>query len=314
MSGNESTTERTYDPRRYAPGELAALAARHGLKRSAARPRFTVYLRRLWDRRRFISAYADARNTSKYSGTVVGRLWQVITPLLNAAVYFVMFGLILGGSDEVEHYVTFLVTGMFVFTYTQRTVAAGAKSMSTDLGLIRALHFPRAVLPLARTLQELQQLLWSMLVLLAIVLLDGASPSAYWLLIPVALLLQTMFNAGAALTVARLGDQVRDLNHLMPFITRTWLYLSGIFFSIQDKVVGHPLPDGEWSGAHLPQWVADLMYANPAAAYIELMRGLLTSATGPTATTWLTCAAWAVVGLIGGGWYFWSAEERYGRG
>ncbi|PZG24496.1 ABC transporter [Spongiactinospora gelatinilytica] len=314
MSGNESTAERTYDPRRYAPGELAALATRHGLRRSAARPRMTVYLRRLWDRRRFISAYADARNTSKYSGTVIGRLWQVITPLLNAAVYFVMFGLILGGGAGVDNYVAFLVTGMFVFTYTQRTVAAGGKSVSANLSLIRALHFPRAILPIAYTLQELQQLFWSMLVLLPIVLLDGGRPSAHWLLVPVALFLQTLFNAGAALIAARLGTQVRDLNQLMPFITRTWLYLSGIFFSIQDKVVGHPAPDGEWSGAHLPQWVADLMYANPAAAYIELMRGLLMSDTGPTATTWLTCAAWALIGCVGGVWYFWSAEERYGRG
>ncbi len=49
------------------------------------------------------------------------------------------------------NYPAFLLTGMFVFTYTQRRCTAGAKSISGNLSLIRALHFPRAALPLAYT-------------------------------------------------------------------------------------------------------------------------------------------------------------------
>src|SRR5690606_1369652 len=105
---------------------------------------------------------------------------------------------------------------------------------SSNLSLIRALHFPRASLPLAYTLQELQQLGWSMAVLIAIVLVTGEPVTWLWLLIPVALLLQTLFNLGAALMVARIGAFVRDVNQLLPFALRTWLYASGVFYSIQE--------------------------------------------------------------------------------
>jgi teichoic acid transport system permease protein len=91
----------------------------------------------------------------------------------------------------------------------------------------------------------------------------------------------------------------------LPFITRTWLYASGVFFSIQDKVV---------ESAHLPQWVADVMYLNPAASYIELMRDILINDHDPPGMVWVSCVFWALFALGFGFWYFWRSEERYGRG
>ncbi|TMR25259.1 ABC transporter permease [Nonomuraea turkmeniaca] len=286
-------------------GSLAELAKKHGLRPAIARPRFRVYLRQLWERRHFILTYATSRNVSKYSGSALGQLWQVITPLLNAAIYYVMFGLILGGSKNIPNYPAFLLTGMFVFTYTQRTVTAGAKSISGNLSLIRALHFPRASLPLAYTIQELQQLVISMGVLLVIVVITGELPTWLWLMIPVVLVLQTMFNIGAGLIMARLGASMRDLNQLLPFIMRTWLYASGVFFAIHDKVV---------NSAGLPEWVATAMYLNPAASYIEWMRDLLIGSHTPPRMVWVSCLCWAVFALFAGFWYFWRAEDRYGRG
>ncbi|MCK2215908.1 ABC transporter permease [Actinomadura sp. ATCC 31491] len=288
-----------------APGSLAELARRHGLRPAVARPSLTVYLRQLWQRRHFILTYATSRNVSKYSGSALGQLWQVLTPLLNAAIYYVMFGLILGGSHGVRNYPAFLLTGMFVFTYTQRTVTAGAKSVSGNLSLIRALHFPRASLPLAYAIQELQQLAVSMGVLLVIVLITGEPITWFWLVIPVVLVLQTMFNVGAGLVMARVGASMRDLNQLLPFVMRTWLYASGVFFVIHDKVV---------KSAGFPEWVATVMYLNPAASYIEFMRDLLISRHTPPELVWLSCLCWAVAALAGGFWYFWRAEDRYGRG
>ncbi|MEV4802528.1 ABC transporter permease [Nonomuraea sp. NPDC049421] len=311
MSQPESAVADAQAGGRSGQEPLAKLAKRYGLRRAIARPRFPVYLRQLWERRHFILTYATSRNVSKYSSSTLGQLWQVLTPLLNAAIYFVMFGLILGGGKGIENYPAFLLTGMFIFTFTQRTVTAGAKSISGNLSLIRALHFPRASLPLAYTIQELQQLAISMGVLLALVVIMGQTPTWFWLMIPVVLALQTLFNIGAGLIVARLGATMRDLNQLLPFITRTWLYASGVFFSIQDKVVG---------SAELPQWVANVMYLNPAASFIEWMREILIHTYRPEfghhppPMVWMSCVFWAVFALGFGFWYFWRSEERYGRG
>ena len=46
--------------------DLRALALRHGLSVSGARPSLPEYARQLWSRRHFITAFATA--TSKYTG------------------------------------------------------------------------------------------------------------------------------------------------------------------------------------------------------------------------------------------------------
>ncbi|MEV0968787.1 ABC transporter permease [Microtetraspora glauca] len=285
-----------------APESLAALAERHGLRRAIARPTLPAYLRQLWTRRHFILTYATSRNVSKYSESALGQLWQVLTPLLNAAVYWLMFGVILGQSKNIDNYPAFLITGVMVFTFTQRTVISGAKSVSSNLSLIRALHFPRASLPLAYAVQELQQLGWSMGVLIVLVLVTGEPITWLWLLIPVTLALQLVFNVGASLFMARVGAFVRDTNQLLPFITRTWLYASGVFYSISERT--EKLPD-------VLRWALEF---NPAAAYIEFMRDLLIYQRFPERWAWITCIFWAIFALIVGFWYFWRAEERYGRG
>jgi len=131
----------------------------------------------------------------------LGQLWQVMTPLLNAAVYYLIFGLLLGTSKGIDNFIAFLVTGIFIFTFTQSSVMSGVRAVAGNLGLIRALHFPRASMPVALTLMQLQQLMMSMFVLVAIVLMTGETPRLSWLLAVPALLTQWVFNTGLAMIV-----------------------------------------------------------------------------------------------------------------
>ncbi|GAA4058434.1 ABC transporter permease [Streptomyces shaanxiensis] len=285
----------------------AQLADKYGLSVSGARPSLFEYVRQLWDRRHFILAFSRAKLTAQYSQAKLGQLWQVATPLLNAAVYFFIFGLILeadrGMSREV--YVPFLVTGVFVFTFTQSSVMAGVRAISGNLGLVRALHFPRASLPISFSLQQLQQLLFSMIVLFAVALIFGSYPAMSWLLIIPVLVLQFFFNTGLAMIMARAGSKTPDLAQLMPFVMRTWMYASGVMFSIpvmlKDK----------------PAWIADILQWNPAAVYMDLMRFALIDGYGSDnlpSHVWAVALGWAVLFFVGGFVYFWKAEERYGRG
>ena len=126
--------------------------------------------------------FATARNVAMYTEARLGQLWQVLTPLLNAAVYYLIFGLILGTSRGVPNFPAFLITGIFIFNFTQRAFITTSRVMPDSLPLIRALPFPRACLPIGYVLIELEQLVMSMLVLIVIVLATGEPLTWYWLL------------------------------------------------------------------------------------------------------------------------------------
>ena len=319
------------------PGQpLAELAAQHKLRPSAQRPALMAYMGKLWQRRHFIMAYATARNVSMYTDARLGQVWQVLTPLLNVAVYYLIFGVLFKANRGVEHYIAFLVIGVFIFTFTERSLLVGSRVMHNNLSLIRALQFPRASLPLAYVIVELQQLMLSMVVMFVIVLVQHEPPTWYWFLAVPILLLQTLFNIGATLIIARIGAELNDVSQLVPFLTRVWRYFCGVMYSIAT------LP------ATLPLWAKQILQLNPAAVYISLMRFAVmesqrTNAPGakpysaagcayfhthltdygaqaychPEVTLpelWLAGVGWALVALLIGIVYFWRAEARYGRG
>ncbi|WP_307795700.1 ABC transporter permease [Actinacidiphila acididurans] len=283
----------------------AELAAAHGLTPVGARSPLAEYARLLWGRRHFVVALATARQTALYSGARLGQLWQVLTPLLNAAVYFLIFGDLLGTGRGVPDYIPFLCTGVFVFTFTQSAALSGARSLTDNAGLVRALHFPRASLPLAATVAQLQQLLLSLAVLAAVLLADGVPLTARWLLAPPALVLQTLFNCGLALALARIGARTTDFAQVLPFVLRTWMYVSGIFYDLS-RIAGHA-----------PHTVRLLLDVNPALIYVSLMRYALidsVSAHRLPPHVWPLALIWATVAASAGYAFFWSSEEEYGRG
>ncbi|QMU76196.1 ABC transporter permease [Streptacidiphilus sp. PB12-B1b] len=283
----------------------AELAAAHGLTISGRRPSLAAYTAQLWSRRHFIVAFATARLTAMYTAARLGQIWQVMTPLLNAAVYYLIFGLLLGTNRGIPNFIAYLCTGVFVFQFTQSAVLAGTRSIADNLGLIRALHFPRACLPIAFTVIQLQQLIFSMGVLGVIVLATGEPLTWRWLLIVPVLLLQSVFNAGLALFMARIGAKTTDMAQLMPFVLRTWMYLSGVFWAVSSFT------------ADAPRWVATVLNLNPALIFNDLMRyALMESVTASLLPShvWVIAAGWALLVGLAGYVFFWRAEEEYGRG
>jgi teichoic acid transport system permease protein len=318
------------------PGQsLAEFAALHGLRPASERPGLVSYLGVVWHRRHFIVAYATARNVSMYTEARLGQLWQVLTPLLNSAVYYLIFGIIFQANRGVTHYIAYLVIGVFIFSFTERSIVVGSNVMRANMALIRALHFPRACLPLAYVLVEFQQLLLSMIVMFTIVLAEGEPLTLFWFLLVPALVLQSMFNMGAALIMARVGAGAQDFSQLVPFLLRVWRYFCGVMYSIDTLSV------------KLPLWAKQLLELNPAAVYISLARYAIMAsqrAYSPGAKPynaalcaafdakktpalqaychpdvlnsqlWLAGVGWAVVTLVAGVIFFWQAETRYGRG
>jgi teichoic acid transport system permease protein len=345
VTGGDSATATEEPENTLLPAEpLRDLALRYGLQRTAIRPPLRSYASDLWQRRYFITGFATARNVAMYTEARLGQLWQVLTPLLNAGVYYLIFGLLLGTNRGVPNYVSFLVTGIFVFNFTQRAFITSSQVIRDTLPLIRALYFPRACLPLGYVLIELQQLILSFAVLFVIVLFTHEPITWYWLLIIPALILQTVFNVGCGLVLARWGSGFDDVSQLLPFIVRTWLYVSGVLFSLQALTL---TLHGKLHDHHI---IAYLLQINPAAVYITLIRNaLLRSEREATPgyqpynaakchlyqvfpgqkpsfsaychpvlpgipELWLWGAGWAVVAVIVGFLFFWRAEARYGRG
>ncbi|HEY9468211.1 MAG TPA: ABC transporter permease [Propionibacteriaceae bacterium] len=265
------------------------------------RPNLGRYLADLHQRRHFIWADSRARAFSGNRDTLLGNLWLIGRPILDGFAYYVIFGLILGTSRGVENFIGFLLVGVFLFSYTSRSLTGGAGVMNSGKNLIRAFSFPRAAIPMALLIRETLSMIpviVTMLVMITVIP-PHADITWRWGLFPLVFLLLMMFNAGLIFYAARLRSAIPDLRHVLGFISRFWLYGSGVMFTLE-RFITHPT-------------LLEIMQLNPAYCAIELSRELLIYGTTPALELWLTLGAWAVVTPILGFVYFWQAEEEYGR-
>ena len=282
-----------------------------GLIPLGGRPRWRDYLAALWARREFTRSLASGQLRSQNMDTVLGNVWQLINPILLISVYYLVFGVLLNIGDGAlpwrpANYIGFLSIGVFIYSYQQRAVVAGASSIIGNLGLIRSLQFPRAVLPTSVTIKEVLGFGSSFVVMVAVMLATGEGLTWAWLSFPVVFVLATLFAWGGALITARLTEAVRDTRNLLPFVFRLLFYVSGILYDITRFTDDFP----NWS------FLDDLFLLNPFYVYVSLAREALMASyehNNPP-LLWVAGVLWAGVAVIGGLWYFVGAEKRYGRG
>lgn len=265
----------------------------------SARVPLRGYLRRLWDRRELAIALPVSNLRAQNRDSVLGGLWHLLNPLLLVGVYFLVFGVLLNTSRGTDNFIAFLSIGVFVFNYTSRSITAGARSIVANEDLIRSVKFPRALLPISAVLGEALALGFAILTMLVVVVLTGEPFSASWFLLFPVLALQTIFNLGAACVVARFTSHFRDLQQILPFMLRLWLYVSGVFYAVETFV------EDEAALA--------LLRLNPAHLFMELARDSMLHG-GTAAADWGMALAWSAVVTVGGFAFFRAHEHEYGRG
>lgn len=283
-----------------------------GLDQVLSRPPLGEYLRRLWERRFFIAADAKARVEAGARANLLGKVWLVLNPILDATVYFLIFGVLLNSSRGIENFIGYLIIGVFLFSFTTRCLTGGSRSISSGRQLIRAFSFPRASIPVATVARETLQFLPVVGTMLGLVLvlpyvtplLQPEAPpiephvTSLWLLLPLVLALQLAMNLGLALLAARVCARIPDLTQIISLFCRFWLYASAVFFS-EDRFASIP-------------WMDSAMHLNPMFVVLDITRDVLLYGLTPQWFSWVVLGSWAAGLLVVGTVVFWRGEESYG--
>ena len=147
-----------------AQDELFDLSAKSTLRR---------YMADIWERRAFAVVVPANDIRAQNMDTLLGQFWHLLNPLLMAAVYYLIFGVILDASRGVSNYLGFLIVGVFVFQLTQRVVQDGSITIDRNKSLIRSISFPRALLPLSSANAQSFAFVPALVVMVVVVGLSG---------------------------------------------------------------------------------------------------------------------------------------------
>lgn len=191
------------------------------------------------------------------SNTVFGFVWWILDPLLLAAIYVILVGVILGrGSPD---FPVFVLTAMISWELFSKATNDAASETARKERSMRQIAFPKSVLPLATVLAAAVHFLAGFVVLLIVAIPFGIYPSILALLaLPIALV-QLAFTLGVAYFLSALNVFFRDTNKLTSYLFRMWFFLS----------------PGLYSVSMVPERFRDLYELNPFSTFFTAYRSVV---------------------------------------
>lgn len=189
-------------------------------------------LRELWQYREMIASLVRKDLKGRYKGSVLGFLWTFLNPLLQLLVYTLVFSVIL--KSGIPHYALHLFVALVPWIFFSSALTTGARLVLDQKNMIKKIYFPREVLPLAYTISSFCNLLFSFVIIFAVLTVSGMGVRLSvlpWLL-PV-MLIQFVLVLGVNLIVSAVTVYVRDFEHIMGVVSMAWMYLSPVVYGIE---------------------------------------------------------------------------------
>lgn len=167
----------------------------------------------------------------KYKHSFLGVLWSFINPLLQIAVYALVFQVIL--RSDIENYTVYLCCGLIPWQYFSSVVLRGAAVMIDNGNIIKKVYFPREILPISVATSEGVNFLISTLIILGFVIFGGIGLSVNILWYFLILAIQYIISIGISLIVSSITVYFRDLLHLLGVLIQLLFYATPIVYAME---------------------------------------------------------------------------------
>jgi len=206
----------------------------------------------------------------RYRGSLLGWLWSYVKPLVQFVVFFVAIGVFLGMNGRVEFFPVYLLAGTTIVTFFNEAFTNGTRSFLDNAALIKKIYLPREMFPIASMLVAAVNTLPQIVVIVAIALVIGWSPSMLSIgAILLALLIVALLATGLGLLFGSINVTFRDAQSFVEIITMCAVWASPVMYQWQ-MVAGA-----------VPEWLFTLYRLNPLTVAVELFHIGIWAPLGP---------------------------------
>lgn len=252
--------------------------------------------------RQLIGQMAMQEVRSRYRGSVLGLFWSFANPLLQLAVYTLVFGYIFQARWGIEAegaagggklgFAVVLFSGLVLHTFLIECLVRAPTLLHQYANLVKRVVFPLEVLPWVVVASALFHLVVGLGVLLLAVLAVFGGLSWTAVLAPLTLVSLVLMGAGVSWFLASAGLYFRDIAQATGPISMILLFISPILFPVE----------------RLPAILQKLILLNPLTIPVEQMRAVLIFGKQPD---WALLGWHLLAGLIVA-WigYYWFARTR----
>jgi ABC-2 type transport system permease protein len=223
---------------------------------------------------------------TRYKRSTLGIVWTLLNPLLNTLVLTIAFSQLM--RFDVKSYPIYLLTGMIFWNFFAQTTLTAASTLVWGSGLLKRVYIPRTIFAVSTLGNGLVNYVLALIPLIIIMLALGHPVRPSILLLPIPVLITSLFTLGIALFVSAMAVFFTDVVDLYNNLIQVWFYLTPIWYPL--SIVP-------------PRWAAILRW-NPINLMLEQVRAVIYDGVVPSWHSFLLTGIISLVVFLLGWWIF----------
>lgn len=235
----------------------------------------------LYEYREMIVGLVRRELRGRYKASVLGFMWTLINPLLQLAVYTLLFSVIMNSS--IPQYYLHLFVALVPWIFFSSSVAGGTTCIVSSKEMVKKIYFPREVLPVSYVLSAFVNMLLSFIIIFAVLIISGRGLSLKALVyLPIVMLVELILALGMAMLSSGITVYIRDLEPILSIVTMAWMYATPVVYPL----------------SQVPESIRGLYFLNPMTSIITAYRDILYYKQAPALTTLVHAFLFGLVILV----------------
>lgn len=240
-------------------------------------------LRALWSYRGLVMGLVRRDLQVRSLRAVWGGSWLVLGPAIQIAIYTLVFSQVLvarlPGVDDPLAYGFFLCAGILPWVFFTELVSRAQTLFLEHALLLKAVRFPRSVLPAALLGTGLINFAIPVVILMMVLVVTGRWPGAVLLAAPPVLAIWTVLALGLGVLTGTLNVFFRDVGYAVGIALQFWFWLTPIVYP----------------ASIVPAAARTLLAWNPLWPLVSALQGIVVQGAWPE---WGTLVVPGVVALV----------------
>jgi ABC-type polysaccharide/polyol phosphate export permease len=171
---------------------------------------------------------------SKYAGSVLGGIWNIIHPLVMVAIYWFVFsvGFRMKASENIP-FLSYFFSAFVAWQSFSEAFVSSSNSLLKNRNLIKKTVFPIQILPLISIISSLLNSIFLIAILLLVLIMQGIYPTLHTLQIFYYLFALSVFCLGLGWFFSAASVLLRDMGQVLTIIIQTLFWSIPLVYNIQ---------------------------------------------------------------------------------
>ena len=165
----------------------------------------------------------------RYKQTVMGVGWAIFMPLVNTAIFSVIFTRV-ASIDVGAPYPLYAFVGLVAWNFFASALRFSVISLTSNPSLVTKLYFPREIFPFSAVLVALVDFAVASIVLVAMAIYYDVGVSWALIYLPAVIAAMVLFTAAIALLLAMGNLFYRDVKYLFEIVISVWMFASSVVY------------------------------------------------------------------------------------